>query len=82
MPTPSPNTRRARGDWPRAARWSRRARREFDFHLVDKIDVWSDDAARIYAAGGRARSGIRRPPIPWNAPFDLPTMSKTPSCRS
>jgi len=21
---------------------------EFDFHLVDKVDVWSDDAARIY----------------------------------
>jgi hypothetical protein len=43
---------------------------DFDFHLVDKVDVWSDDAAHIYqqAVGAQWDPATA---IPWNAPFDL-----------
>ena len=43
---------------------------EFDFYLVDKVDVWSDDAAHIYqqAVGAQWDPATA---IPWNAPFDL-----------
>src|SRR5712671_2217530 len=44
---------------------------EFDFHLVDKIDVWSDDAARIYAQAVAAQWDPETA-IPWNAAFTLP----------
>ena len=43
---------------------------EFDFHLVDKIEVWSDDAARIYAQAVAAQWDPETA-IPWDAPFDL-----------
>jgi hypothetical protein len=43
---------------------------EFDFHLVDKIEVWSDDAARIYAQAVAAQWDPETA-IPWGAPFDL-----------
>ena len=43
---------------------------EFDFHLTDKLEVWSDEAARIYqqAAGAQWDPDTA---IPWNTPFDL-----------
>jgi hypothetical protein len=44
---------------------------EFDFRLVDKLEVWSDDAARIYAQAVAAQWDPATA-IPWNAPFDLP----------
>jgi hypothetical protein len=44
---------------------------EFNFHLVDKIDVWSDDAARIYAQAVAAQWDPETA-IPWNAEFTLP----------
>jgi hypothetical protein len=44
---------------------------EFDFHLVDKIDVWSDDAARIYAQAVAAQWDPETA-IPWGEPFTLP----------
>ena len=34
---------------------------EFDFHLVDKIEVWSDDAGCTSTSRPSPRSGIRRP---------------------
>jgi hypothetical protein len=43
---------------------------EFDFHLVDKIEVWSDDAARLYAQAVAAQWDPKTA-IPWDAPFDL-----------
>lgn len=43
---------------------------EFDFHLVDKIEVWSDDAARLYAQAVAAQWDPRTA-IPWDAKFDL-----------
>jgi hypothetical protein len=42
----------------------------FDFHLVDKIEVWSDDAAAIYAQAVAAQWDPATA-IPWNAPFEL-----------
>jgi hypothetical protein len=42
----------------------------FDFHLVDKIEVWSDDAAGIYAQAVAAQWDPATA-IPWNAPFEL-----------
>jgi hypothetical protein len=44
---------------------------EFDFHLVDKIEVWTDEAARIYAQAVAAQWDPETA-IPWNAAFDLP----------
>src|SRR5712671_5999983 len=44
---------------------------EFDFHLVDKIEVWSDDAARIYAQAAAAQWDPQVA-IPWTAEFNLP----------
>jgi hypothetical protein len=44
---------------------------EFDFHLVDKIEVWADDAARIYAQAVAAQWDPETA-IPWNAAFTLP----------
>ena len=44
---------------------------EFDFHLVDKVEVWADDAARIYAQAVAAQWDPETA-IPWNAEFDLP----------
>ncbi|HEY3042396.1 MAG TPA: ferritin-like domain-containing protein [Vicinamibacterales bacterium] len=43
----------------------------FDFHLVDKIEVWADDAARIYAQAVAAQWDPETA-IPWNAEFTLP----------
>ncbi|HTZ99574.1 MAG TPA: hypothetical protein VMB02_04520 [Candidatus Aquilonibacter sp.] len=43
---------------------------EFDFHLVDKIEVWSDDAARLYAQAVAAQWDPRTA-IPWDAQFSL-----------
>jgi hypothetical protein len=44
---------------------------EFDFHLVDKVNVWSDDAARIYQQAV-AMQWDPETAIPWNAALDLP----------
>jgi hypothetical protein len=44
---------------------------EFGFTLVDKIEVWSADAARIYAQAAAAQWDPQTV-IPWNAKFDLP----------
>jgi hypothetical protein len=44
---------------------------EFDFRLVDKIEVWSADAARIYAQAAAAQWDPETA-IPWQAQFDLP----------
>ncbi len=43
---------------------------EFDFQLADKVEVWSDDAARIYQQAVAAQWDPETA-IPWNAPFDL-----------
>ena len=43
---------------------------EFDFHLTDKIEVWSDDAAHIYQQAVAAQWDPETA-IPWNAPFEL-----------
>ena len=42
----------------------------FDFHLVDKIEVWADDAARLYAQAVAAQWDPEAA-IDWKAPFDL-----------
>lgn len=44
---------------------------EFAFTLAGKIEVWSADAARIYAQGAAAQWDPATA-IPWNANFDLP----------
>jgi hypothetical protein len=44
---------------------------EFDFHLVDKIEVWSDDAARLYAQAVAAQWDPETA-VPWKAEFTLP----------
>jgi hypothetical protein len=44
---------------------------EFDFRLVDKIEVWSGDAARIYAQAAAAQWDPETA-IPWDALFELP----------
>jgi hypothetical protein len=43
---------------------------EFDFQLVDKSEVWSDDAARLYARAVAAQWDPETA-VPWNAPFEL-----------
>jgi hypothetical protein len=43
---------------------------EFDFHLVDKIEVWSDDAARLYAQAVAAQWDPKTA-VPWDAQFEL-----------
>ena len=43
---------------------------EFDFHLVDKAEVWADDAARLYAQAVAAQWDPATA-IPWDTPFDL-----------
>lgn len=43
---------------------------EFDFQLTDKVDVWSDDAARIYQQAIAAQWDPETA-IPWHAPFEL-----------
>src|SRR5579862_5449601 len=43
---------------------------EFDFHLVDKIDVWADDAARLYAQAVAAQWDPKTA-IPWDSQFEL-----------
>jgi hypothetical protein len=40
----------------------------FDFHLVDKVEVWSDDAARIYQQAVAAQWDPETA-IPWDTPF-------------
>jgi hypothetical protein len=42
----------------------------FDFHLVDKVEVWSDDAASIYAQALAAQWDPEQA-IPWGAAFEL-----------
>ena len=44
---------------------------EFNFHLVDKIEVWADDAARIYAQAVAAQWDPETA-VPWKAEFTLP----------
>jgi hypothetical protein len=44
---------------------------EFAFTLTDKIDVWSEDAPRLYAQGAAAQWDPATA-IPWNAEFELP----------
>jgi hypothetical protein len=44
---------------------------EFDFQITDKLDVWSDDAARIYQQAIAAQWDPETA-IPWHAPFELP----------
>jgi hypothetical protein len=44
---------------------------EFDFRLVDKLEVWSGDAARIYAQAVAAQWDPATA-IPWDAEFELP----------
>jgi hypothetical protein len=44
---------------------------DFNFHLVDKTEVWADDAARIYAQAVAAQWDPETA-IPWNAEFNLP----------
>jgi hypothetical protein len=44
---------------------------EFRFGLTDKTEVWSHDAARIYAQAAAAQWDPATA-IPWNAEFDLP----------
>ena len=63
-PTPSPSIRRAR--WGLAARGAmvEAGTPEFDFHLVDKVEVWADDAARIYAQAVAAQWDPETA-IPW-----------------
>jgi hypothetical protein len=43
---------------------------EFDFSLVDKVDVWSDDAAHIYRQAV-ASQWDPETAIPWQTPFEL-----------
>jgi hypothetical protein len=43
---------------------------EFDFHLADKIEVWSDEAADIYQQAVAAQWDPETA-IPWNAQFEL-----------
>jgi hypothetical protein len=43
---------------------------EFDFPLVDKVEVWSDDAAAIYAQAVAAQWDPETA-VPWSATFDL-----------
>jgi hypothetical protein len=43
---------------------------EFDFHLADKIEVWSDDAASIYAQAV-ASQWDPQTAIPWHEAADL-----------
>lgn len=43
---------------------------EFDFHLVDKAEVWADDAVRLYAQAVGAQWDPQTA-ISWGTPFDL-----------
>src|SRR5262249_51674002 len=43
---------------------------EFDFHLVNKAEVWADEAARLYAQAVAAQWDPATA-IPWTTPFDL-----------
>jgi hypothetical protein len=43
---------------------------EFDFALTDKLDVWSDDAARIYQQAVAAQWDPETA-VPWHASFEL-----------
>jgi hypothetical protein len=43
---------------------------EFDFHLTDKAEVWSDDAAALYAQAVSAQWDPETA-IPWKTPFEL-----------
>ncbi|HYM05003.1 MAG TPA: hypothetical protein VEU11_00445 [Terriglobales bacterium] len=44
---------------------------EFAFNLADKMEVWSNDAGRIYAQGAAAQWDPATA-VPWNTEFDLP----------
>jgi hypothetical protein len=44
---------------------------EFNFHLVDKIDVWADTAGHIYQQAVAAQWDSETA-VPWSASFDLP----------
>jgi len=44
---------------------------EFDFTLVNKVEVWSADATRIYARAAAAQWDPQTV-IPWTAEFELP----------
>jgi hypothetical protein len=44
---------------------------EFDFELIEKVDVWSNDAAAIYRQAA-ASQWDPETAVPWNTPFFLP----------
>jgi len=44
---------------------------DFGFTLADRVEVWSDDAARLYAQAVAAQWDPATA-IPWSAPFELP----------
>lgn len=44
---------------------------EFAFRLVDKVDVWAEDASRIYAQAVAAQWDPQKV-VPWDAAFELP----------
>ena len=50
---------------------------EFGFTLVDKIEVWSGDAARIYAQAAAAQWDPQIA-VPWNAEFNTPDEVEDP----
>ena len=43
---------------------------QFDFHLVDKVEVWSDDAGRIYQQAVAAQWDPETA-VPWSAAFTI-----------
>jgi hypothetical protein len=49
---------------------------EFDFAVVDKLELWSDDAARIYAQAAAAQWDPATA-IPWDVEFTLPDEIET-----
>jgi hypothetical protein len=44
---------------------------EFDFHLIDKMTVWVEDAARIYALAAASQWNPETE-IPWDTEFQIP----------
>jgi hypothetical protein len=70
---PDGTAERAPASWGLAARGAlvENGSPEFHFPLANKVEVWSADAARIYAQGAAAQWDPAAA-IPWDAPFELP----------
>ena len=68
--TRSPSIRRARGDWPRAARRSKPARRS-STSISSTRSTCGRTTPRASISRRSPRNGIPRRAIPWNAPFEL-----------